>query len=59
MAQQDAVKANNTYQTKVLENHSPLTLYTDILLTTSCEIKKKHNEQQLLKYIILLYMIKH
>ena len=59
MAQQDAVKANNTYQTKVLENHSPLTLYTDISFTTSCEIKKKHNEQQLLKYIILLYMIKH
>ena len=58
MAQQDAVKANNTYQTKVLENHSPLTLYTDISFTT-LEIKKKHNEQQLLKYIILLYMIKH
>ena len=49
MAQQDAVKANNTYQTKVLENHSPLTLYTDISFTTSCESKKKHNEQQFLK----------
>ena len=32
--------------TKVLENHSPLTLYTDISFTTSCESNKKHNKQQ-------------